>query len=186
MAETMNSARKLCASIFAIGLSLSAGVASAKQAAIAPGIERFKADSTLPLLKAALIPAGSEFLYVSGQIASPIDPSKPMSSKLTAADLGNTTVQTVSALSKVKGILEAHGYMMSDVVKLTVFLAGDPTIGGKIDFAGMNEGFKKFFGTAENPNRTTRSTVQVAEVAYPGFFVEIDVVAAKASASARK
>ncbi len=68
---------------------------------------------------------------------------------------------------------------MSDVIKLTVFVNGDPKLGGKMDFAGMNEGFKMFFGTTENPNTVARSTVQVAALAAPAFLVEIEATAAK-------
>lgn len=82
-------------------------------------------------------------------------------------------------LNKIKGILKEHGYAMSDVIKLTVFVAGDPKLGGKMDFAGMNDGFKQFFGTADNPGTVARSTVQVAALAGPAFLVEIEATAAK-------
>ncbi len=62
---------------------------------------------------------------------------------------------------------------------MTVFVAGDPALGGKMDFAGMNEAFKLFFGTAENPNTVARSTIQVAALAGPAFLVEIEVTAAQ-------
>ena len=66
------------------------------------------------------------------------------------------------------------------MIKLTVFVAGDPAKGGKMDFAGMNEGFKQFFGTAENPNTVARSAFQVMALANPAFLVEIEATAAKA------
>ncbi len=33
---------------------------------------------------------------------------------------------------------------------------------GKLDFAGMNTAYAKFFGTPEQPNKPARSTFQVA------------------------
>ncbi|MFN3436052.1 MAG: Rid family hydrolase, partial [Sphingomonas sp.] len=84
-----------------------------------------------------------------------------------------------SVLNKIKAILHQHGYAMGDVIKLTVFVAGDPKLGGKMDFAGMNEGFKQFFGTPENPGTVARSTVQVAALAGPAYLVEIEATAAK-------
>jgi len=60
-----------------------------------------------------------------------------------------------------------------------VFVAGDPAKGGKMDFAGMNEGFKTFFGTTDNPTTVARSTVQVAALAGPAYLVEIEATAAK-------
>jgi 2-iminobutanoate/2-iminopropanoate deaminase len=49
-----------------------------------------------------------------------------------------------------------------------------------MDFQGMNEAYRMFFGTAENPNVVARSTVQVVALANPLYLVEIEVTAAKA------
>ncbi|WP_420139131.1 RidA family protein [Sphingomonas sp.] len=143
-------------------------------------ITRFKAPGTAPalILQGVSVPAGADTLYLSGQLAAPIDPAKPAST-LTMADYGDTKTQTVSTLTKIKTILASRGYAMSDIIKMTVFVAGDPALGGKMDFAGMNDGFKMFFGTAENPNTVARSTIQVAALAGPNFLVEIEVTAAK-------
>lgn len=69
---------------------------------------------------------------------------------------------------------------MGDVVKMTVFLVGVPELEGRMDSAAMNEVFRSFFGTAEQPNRPTRSTIQVAALGRPGMYVEIEAVAAVA------
>ena len=95
-------------------------------------------------------------------------------------DFGDTRIQPISTFSKMKVALAKFGYSMSAVVKLTAFVAGDPKIGGKMDFAGFNAGYNEFFGTSENPNLVARSTVQVAGLASPNFLVEIEAVAAKA------
>ena len=50
--------------------------------------------------------------------------------------------------------------------------------GNKMDFAGMMAAYTQFFGTAAQPNKPSRSTVQVAALVAPGALVEIDVVAA--------
>ena len=60
-----------------------------------------------------------------------------------------------------------------------MFVAGDPKLGGKMDFAGMNDGFKTVFGTAETPATVARSTIQVAALAGPSFLVEIEATAAR-------
>jgi enamine deaminase RidA (YjgF/YER057c/UK114 family) len=49
-----------------------------------------------------------------------------------------------------------------------------------MDAPGMNEVFRTFFGTAEQPNKPTRSTVQVAQLGRPTTLVEIEAIAAKA------
>lgn len=159
-------------------LTLTALLAAASPAA-AQDITRFKSPGPALILQGVWVPPGAETLYLSGQLASPIDPSKPPSSPPAIGDFGDTKTQTISTLNKIKDILASHGYKMSDIIKLTVFVAGDPKLDGKMDFAGMNEGFKLFFGTAENPNTVARSTVQVAALAGPAFLVEIEATAAK-------
>ncbi len=148
----------------------------------AAAIERFKAPGPGPalILQGVSVSAGSDMLYLSGQVASPIDPKVALTPAVTLAELGDTRTQTVSVLGKIKAALEARGYAMADVIKLTVFVVGDPAKGGKMDFAGMNDGFKQFFGTAENPNTVARSAVQVAALAGPAFLVEIEATAARA------
>lgn len=132
------------------------------------------------ILQGVTVKTGATTLYLSGQLASPLDPaSKVPMAQLTIADFGDTKTQTISVLNKIKAALAAQGFAMSDVIKLTVFVAGDPKLGGKMDFAGMNEGFKQFFGSTDNPNTVARSTIQVAALAGPAFLVEIEATAAK-------
>lgn len=150
--------------------------------AVAGQIVRHPAPSpTVPILVGVTIPAGSETVLLSGVLASPIDPSKTDSIEA----FGDTRTQTISALGKIKASLAKLGYSMRDVVKLTVFVGGDPKLGGKMDFAGFNDGYKQYFGTAENPNLVARSTVQVAALAGPYFLVEIEAVAARSGTGAK-
>ena len=135
------------------------------------------------ILQGVTIPPGAEMAIMSGALASPIDPSKKPDS---IESFGDTRTQTISTLNNIKARLEAIGFRMSDIVKLTVFVNGDPKLGGKMDFAGMNEGFKTFFGTPENPGTVARSTVQVAALAGPYFLVEIEATAARMPSAARK
>ncbi|WP_191864522.1 RidA family protein [Sphingomonas sp. gentR] len=132
------------------------------------------------ILQGVTVKPGATTLYLSGQLATPLDAaSKKPPAQLTVEDFGDTKTQTVSVLNKIKTILAARGFAMADVIKMTVFVAGDAKLGGKMDFAGMNDGFKQFFGTVDNPNTVARSTVQVAALAAPMYLVEIEVVAAK-------
>lgn len=160
-------------------LSLAIG-AFAATAGSAAGVSKFtlpasKDGKPARILEAAEVPAGAKTLFVSGQLASPIDPSKPAT---TIADFGDTKTQALSTLGKIKKILESHGYAMKDVIKMTLFLAADPKL-GKMDFDGVNAAFETFFNTAENPTTTARSAIQVAALAGPNFLVEIEVIAAK-------
>lgn len=144
--------------------------------AVAGPIVRHTNPPPAIILSGVTVPAGAETLILSGQLASPIDPAKTDSIEA----FGDTKTQTISTFNKIKALLAKQGYMMSDIVKLTVFVAGDPKLGGKMDFAGFNAGYKEFFGTAENPNLVARSTVQVAALAGPNFLIEIEAIAAKA------
>jgi len=130
------------------------------------------------ILLGAKLKADAEIFHLSGQLALPIDPSKPADS---IEAYGDTRVQTISTLNKIKGLLEANGYSMRDVFKMTAYLAAAPGMDGRMDFAGFNTGFAQFFGTAENPGTVARSTVQVAGLAGPYYLVELEVTAAKSA-----
>lgn len=133
------------------------------------------------ILESVVIPPNAEVLALSGVVPQPIDPSKRPTS---IDDYGDTKTQTISVLNQIKAILERRGYKMSDVVRMTVYLTADPKRqDGRMDFQGMNEAYRMFFGTPENPNLVARSTVQVAALASPYFLVEIEVTAAKVPAS---
>jgi enamine deaminase RidA (YjgF/YER057c/UK114 family) len=116
-------------------------------------------------------------LYLSGALASPVTPADP--DKKTPAVYGDTKAQAFSALTKIQATLKEQGLDMKDVVKMTVFMAGDPALGGKLDFAGMMASYTQFFGTKEQPNKPARSAMQVAALAAPWALIEIEVIAVK-------
>ena len=158
-------------------------VLGAAATAQAQSIERHHNDPPGIILQSVVIPAGATTIYLSGQVAAPLDTTlKTPAAERTIADFGDTRTQTISVLTKIRRILESRGYTMRDVVKLTVFLVGDPKLGGRMDFAGMNDGFRQFFGSADNPNTVARSTIQVAALGAPGYLVEIEAMAARAPA----
>jgi enamine deaminase RidA (YjgF/YER057c/UK114 family) len=116
-------------------------------------------------------------LYVSGQLATPVTPADR--AKGTPADYGDTKTQAASALGKIEGILKDQGLTMADVVMMHVYLAGDPKNEGKMDFAGLNAAYTQYFGTKDQPNKPSRSAMQVAALAAAGALVEIEVIAVK-------
>lgn len=166
-------------------LLLTGGLLAAALAgpAAAAGITKFtlppgKDGKPARILEAAEVPPGASTLYVSGQLASPIDPAKPAGTAPTIADFGDSRTQTLSVLAKIRRILESHGYAMADIVKMTLFVAPDPRL-GKMDFDGVNAGFAEYFNTPANPTTTARSAFQVSALAAPQFLAEIEVIAAK-------
>jgi 2-iminobutanoate/2-iminopropanoate deaminase len=138
-----------------------------------PQVERTKNTPAAIISSSATVPPGSKLIFISGTTPSPIDPAKP-------EELGDTRAQTLSVLTKIKTQLESMGLGMGDVVKMTVFLVGVPEREGKMDSPAMNDVFKTFFNTPEQPNAPTRSTIQVAALGRPTMYVEIEAIAAKA------
>lgn len=115
-------------------------------------------------------------LYVSGTIADPVTPAD--AAKGTPAVFGDMKTQALSIFGKLQKILQAQGLDMKDVVKMTVFVAGDPG-GGRADFAGLNASYQQFFGTPNQPNKPARSAMQVAALGAPGALAEIEVIAVR-------
>ncbi len=116
-------------------------------------------------------------LYLSGQLANPVTPAD--AAKGTPAVYGDTKAQAFSIFTKIQALLKEQGLDMKDVVKMTVFLTGDPANGGKLDFAGLQASYIQFFGTKDQPNKPARSAMQVAALVAPTALVEIEVIAVK-------
>jgi enamine deaminase RidA (YjgF/YER057c/UK114 family) len=119
-----------------------------------------------------------DILYVSGQVPDPVTPAD--AAKGTSAVYAkDTRSQAESVFRKLEAILKAQGLGLQDIVMMHVYLVGDPATGNKMDFAGMMAAYTQFFGTTAQPNKPSRSTVQVASLVAAGALVEIDVVAAR-------
>ena len=131
--------------------------------------------SDFPIAQSVEVPAGATVLYVSGQVPPVVDESAEAGSR---AAYGDTEQQTVGVLDRIGAALENAGYSMADVVKMQVFLVGDPELGGAMDFDGFMAGYVQYFG-AEQGNLPARSAMQVAGLVVPGWLVEIEVMAAK-------
>jgi enamine deaminase RidA (YjgF/YER057c/UK114 family) len=95
------------------------------------------------------------------------------------ADFPIASSVTVSAGSKLARELEALGLSMADVVKMNVYLVGDPRKDGMMDFAGLMKAYLRHFGTEAQKNLPARTTVQVAGLPLPGALVEIELIAAR-------
>jgi enamine deaminase RidA (YjgF/YER057c/UK114 family) len=149
--------------------------AGAAQAAPEPVVRNYAAPDS-PIAASVVVPPGYATVYVSGMTAGISDPSAPRG---TVAAYGSTAVQAESALRRIQAALQAQGLDLGDVVSMRVYLVGDPTRGGQMDFAGLTAAFARHFGTAEQPNRPVRTTVQVSGLVLPGLLIEIETTAAK-------
>jgi len=102
------------------------------------------------------IKAGN-FIFISGQVPS--------------QDAKSIKEQTLSALKKIKDILEAAGSKVSKLVKVSVFLKNID------DFKEMNEMYKDFFNQNDVMDKyPARSTVE-ATSPLKEFLIEIDAIA---------
>ncbi|HEY81724.1 MAG TPA: RidA family protein [Dehalococcoidia bacterium] len=99
-----------------------------------------------------------DYIFVSGQVGH-VD--------VKGNRVEGIEAQTRTALEKVKGVLEAAGASLDDVVKTTVFLVRAD------DFAKMNEVYKSYF----RGDLPSRSTVVVAALVRPEMLVEIECIA---------
>ena len=156
----------------AVGIALVPAVPAMAQ------VMKYESSAKSRILDGVEVKAGTDLFFLSGQLASPVDPKKTFMDVKSVDDLGDTKTQTISALTKIKAMLESKGYTMADLVKLTLFVAADPKL-GKMDFDGANAGFLQFFRTADNPSTVARSAFQVAALAGPYFLIEIEATAAK-------
>ena len=99
-------------------------------------------------------------LFVSGQI--------PLVPATGAMVEGGIKEQATQVLNNLKGIVEAAGYQLSDVVKTTVYLADIK------DFGTVNEIYGQYF----TENCAARVCVEVSKLPKDAL-VEIDVIASK-------
>jgi enamine deaminase RidA (YjgF/YER057c/UK114 family) len=129
-------------------------------------------NSTFPISEGVWV---GDTLYLSGTI-------DPAAMKGTP---GDTQTQTVNVLQAIQKTLADQHLGLSDVVMMHAYLAGDPSKGGKMDFAGFMTGYSQFFGTKDQPNKPARSAMQVAALAAPGALIEIEVIAARSPSSAQ-
>lgn len=128
-----------------------------------------------PIASSVAVPASARLVFVSGTLADVVNPDAPAGS---IERLGDTEVQAASVFGKIAKELAAAGLGMADVVKMNVFMVGDPAKGGAMDFAGLMKAYSRYFGEASGGNLPARTTVQVAALPLPGALVEIEVIAA--------
>jgi len=129
-----------------------------------------------PISSSIRVPGNAELVFLSGTLADVAKPDAPAGS---IERLGNTETQTASVLAKLAKELEASGLTFADVVKMNVFMVGDPAKGGAMDFEGLMKAYTRHFGAASQGKLPTRTTVQVAGLPLPGALVEIEVIAAR-------
>lgn len=120
-------------------------------------IQRFgtpRAPGALPFAKAV---AAGGWLFVSGQVPRDADGEIVE---------GSISVQAKVALDNLKAAVEAAGYSMRDVVRVSVWL-DDPR-----DFAGFNKVYARYFEAEHAPARVCVQARMMSDIR-----VEVDCVA---------
>ncbi len=136
-------------------------------AAPASVIHREYASPTAFYAKHIIIPPGYATLRLPGIVAD----------TLPGGAYGDTEQQAESVFTRIAAALREAGASEADVVAMTVYLV-KPAGVGVMDFDGMMRAYGRHYGSAAQPNRPVRSTVEVAGLVRPGMLVEIEVTAA--------
>lgn len=133
-------------------------------------------NSTFPIAQAVEVPAETTLIWHSGTVPRP---AKPDAQEGSREYWGDTEAQASSVFSRMEESFAKLGVDFGDVVKMTVFLVGDPALDGRMDFDGFMRAYTQHFGTKAQPNLPARSAVQVAGLAGEGMLVEVEVVLAR-------
>jgi 2-iminobutanoate/2-iminopropanoate deaminase len=118
-----------------------------------------------PYSHTAVVRAGTELVFVSGQVGMRADGSTP----------AGFAEQCELTFENLRRCLAAHGLDLDAVVKLTAFV-----VPGQ-DFQLLRAARERHFGV----HRPTSTTVYVPALASPAFLVEIEAIAAKSAASSQ-
>lgn len=110
--------------------------------------------------QALVVPAGSRLVLIGGQNSVDRD------GRLVDGDLG---AQTTQALANLKLCLDAAGAGIADLVKVTIYIAGD------LDIMPGFQSWVKFAGQPANPPIVT--VLKVLALGRPGVLVEIEATA---------
>src|SRR5262249_45534586 len=105
------------------------------------------------------VPAETALLFVSGQVGLPPDGSTP----------GTVAEQADQVFANIVTLLRAHGLEPTDIVKLTTFI-----VAGQ-DAQGVRQARQRYLGS----HRPASTAVFVAQLVHPGWFVEVEAVAAR-------
>lgn len=134
-------------------------------------------NSTFPISRAVEVTADTTLIYHSGTVPGAANPDAERGSR---EYYGDTEAQALSVFGRMEESFKNLGVGFGDIIKMTVFLVGDPEMDGRMDFAGFMRAYTKYFGTDEQPNLPARSAVQIAGLAGgPNMLVEIEVVIAR-------
>ena len=134
-------------------------------------------NSTFPISRAVEVSADTTLIFHSGTVPGPVNPDAERGSR---EYYGDTETQALNVFGRMEDSFKELGVGFGDVIKMTVFLVGDPEMDGRMDFGGFMKAYTKYFGTDEQPNKPARAAFQIAGLAGgPNMLVEIEVIIAR-------
>jgi len=134
-------------------------------------------NSTFPISRAVEVSADTTLIFHSGTVPGPVNPDAERGSR---EYYGDTETQALNVFGRMEKSFNQLGVGFGDIIKMTVFLVGDPEMDGRMDFGGFMKAYTKYFGTEEQPNKPARAAFQIAGLAGgPNMLIEIEVVIAR-------
>ena len=107
----------------------------------------------------ALVPTGTELIFISGQLGVRPDGSAP----------DTIAEQADQVFTNIVALLRAHGLEATDIIKLTTFMVmgqdGDAVRAARLKHLGSH--------------RPCSTAVYVSQLVDPAWFVEVEAIAAK-------
>jgi enamine deaminase RidA (YjgF/YER057c/UK114 family) len=105
------------------------------------------------------VPAGTELLFISGQVGVRPDGTTP-------ADIAG---QADQVFANIVALLKSHGLAPTDIIKLTTFMVAGH------DGDAVRAARRKHLGA----HRPASTAVFVSQLVDPAWFVEVEAIAAK-------
>ena len=123
-----------------------------------------------------VVPAGYETYYLAG-LTGTLSAPEGSPPGTPAPDSGDTEAQALRTLEKIKATLAEQHLTLGDVVMMHAYLSADPTTGHG-DFKGWTAAYTKYFGTAEQPNKPSRTSITVV-LGNDATKIEIETIAVR-------
>ena len=122
------------------------------------------------------VPAGYDTFYLSGMTGTlPAPEGSPPGTP--GPDSGDTEAQALRTIEKIKTTLAEQHLTLGDIVMMHAYLAADPATGHG-DFKGWTAAYTKYFGTSEQPNKPSRTSVTVV-LGNDATKIEIETIAVR-------
>lgn len=130
-------------------------------------------NTATPVSRAVGISSSSMFYQLGAQYPEVIDSSAPPKS---IQAFGDTYTQTMTTLRRLSSLLADLGLAKLNLTNMRVYLVSEVP-GDRMDLDGFNKAYTEYFQDQDR-NYPSRTVIQVAAMANPGWLIEIEATAA--------